>query len=231
MKIACTLMVLAAAIGSTPAPADDAALAAAAAEEFELIAAAHAALRAYDLRIDVAYANAGALQARVACDPRKHCLRVLQNATTFETPTLSLMVDSSGRTIAVTARDPGMPAPRAAGTDASALLAAWSKSGGSLTGGELTPDGRRWLFRSTKAAVPAAQMYVDPGTHLLRRVVFESATADRARTQVDIRYTWRDAAQLDPAEFEVSRFIEGEGASIAPARDYAGYRIIRADHR
>jgi hypothetical protein len=232
MRIARALIVLAAALASTPAPGDEAALLAAAAKEFELIAAAHAALRAYDLRIDIAYANGGVplpLQARVACDARLHCLRVFLNAITLDTPTLSLIVDTNGHTIALTAHDPDSSAP--AGIDAPALFAAWSRNGGTLTGGELTPDGRRWLFRSSKPAVPAAQMYVDSTTHLLRRLVYEIAGADRARSEVDIHYTWGDAAQLDPAEFEVNRFIEEEGASVAPARDYAGYRIIRADHR
>ena len=207
-------------------------LASAAAKEFELIAAAHHALRAYELRIDVAYAVAGtsqAFQASVACDARRRCLRVFQNTTTLDTPELSLPVDANVRTISVAVRDAAAGGTAAAQVDPTARLDAWIKGGGSLSGGELTDDGRRWAFQPAKAGLPAAQMWVDPSSHLLRRLLYEVGTG--ARTQVDIHYTWRDAPGLDPAEFEVSRFIEGQDAAIAPAQAYATYRIIRADRR
>src|SRR5262249_18319772 len=147
----------------------------------------------------------------------------------LETPELSLLVDANDRTISVAVRDPAAGETAAAQVDPTARLNAWIKGGGSLSGGELTDDGRRWAFQPAKAGLPAAQMWGDPPPHRLRRLVYEVGTGER--TQVDIRYTWRDAARLDPAEFEVSRFIEGQDAAIAPAQAYATYRIIRADRR
>jgi hypothetical protein len=226
------LMIVAALTLPARASAADEPLASVAAREFDLIAAAHHALRTYDLRIDVAYSVAGTSQAfpaRVACDARRRCLRVFQNATALETPELSLLVDANDRTISVAVRDPAAGETAAAQVDPTARLDAWIKGGGSLSGGELTDDGRRWAFQPAKAGLPAAQMWVDPSSHLLRRLVYEVGTGERK--QVDIRYTWRDAARLDPAEFEVSRFIEGQDAAIAPAQAYATYRIIRADRR
>jgi len=231
MSRARALMIVAA-LALPAAAAADEPLASSAANEFELIAAAHQALQAYDLRIEVAYAAAGtvqALQARVACDARRRCLRVFQNATALETPELSLLVDANDRTISVAVRDPAAGRTATAQVDPTARLEAWIKGGGSLSGGELTDDGRRWAFQPAKAGLPAAQMWVDPSSHLLRRLLYEAGTG--ARTQVDIRYTSRVAARLDPAEFEVSRFIEGQDAAIAPAQAYATYRIIRADRR
>ena len=226
------LMIVAALAFPAAAFAADEPLAPSAANEFELIAAAHHALRAYDLRIDVVYSVVGtahAFQARVACDARRRCLRVFQNATALETPELSLLVDANDRTISLAVRDSAAAETAVAQVDPTARLDAWIKGGGSLSGGELTADGRRWAFQPAKAGLPMAQMWVDPSSYLLRRLVYEVGTGER--TQVDIRYTWRDAAGLDPAEFEVSRFIEGQDAAIAPARAYATYRIIRADHR
>jgi hypothetical protein len=230
MKSARAFLVVVAFVLQAPASAADDTLAAAAGKEFEEIAAAHRALRAYDLGIDVTYSVAGAarmFQARVACDERRRCLRVFQNATTLETPEMSLLVDANDRTISVAVREPAAGG-NAAQVDPTARLEAWIASGGGLSGGELTAGGRRWVFQPAKPALPTAQMYVDPSSHLFRRLVYEGGGE---KAQVDIRYTWRDASRLDPAEFEVSRYIEGQDASITPARAYATYRIIRADRR
>lgn len=204
----------------------------AAAEEFQLIAAAHRDLRAYDLRIDIAVSSTDSsvpLHAVVKCDGRQRCLRLFRNSTTLETPGLSLMVDSNERIITVTRHK--LDAAGAPSVDPASALQTWIEKGGRLSGGELTETGRHWAFDSSKPGLPTGEMYVDPRSRLLRRLVYRTETAAGARTTIDIRYDWEDATQLDPAEFETSRFVQERGGAIVPVQEYAQYRIINSDRQ
>jgi hypothetical protein len=203
-------------------------------EEFAVIAAAHRGLTAYDLQVDIRYTNGSstqAMHASVACDGAERCLRVFQGSTTLETPGRSLLINSSDRTITVAVHEPASATTSPAKIDPEQTLTSWLDSGGKLSGGEITPEGRHWIFHPSKPEIPEAQMYVNEQTHLLHRLIYESAPAKGIRSQVDIHYTWNDASRLDPGEFDPSRYIQERGALITPAENYAEYRIIRADRR
>jgi len=139
------------------------------------------------------------------------------------------MVDTTDQTITVTRNKRASASRSGALIDPSKTLDAWLQSGGKLSGGELTPDGRYWTLDSGKPTTPKTQMYVDGYTHLLRRLVYESEGPKGIRTKVDIRYSWGDPARLNPADFETNRFIQEQGGIIAPVKAYAQYRIIRTD--
>ncbi len=241
------LVVLLAAVGlkASPATAESTsphveALAAAAGQEFTLIAEAHRALRAYALEIHITYSTGEGSQvwtARVACDNEQRCLRVFQNTTTLQTPGLSLLVNSSDRTMTVAKRDPSEPVISSSGADPTVTadprqaLTDWLQGGGVLSGGEVTAEGRRWVFRPAKPTPPEIQMVVDEHSHLLRRLSYAGVMRGRGPTLVDIRYTWRDPSLTDLSEFEVNRYIQEQGGAFTPAQGYADYRIIRADRR
>lgn len=201
-------------------------------EEFQLIAAAHRDLGAFDLRIDVSIESAGSsvpLQAVLKCDGRDRCLRLFRNSITLQTPGLALMVDTNERTITVT-RQPLDTRPT--GTlDPATALQAWLDQGGRLSGGEITPDGRHWSFASGKPGVPTGKMYVDPNSRRLRRLAYRSDTSQGVSTTVDIRYRWGDPARLDAREFDPGRFVTEQRGVIVPVDDYALFRVIYADRR
>jgi hypothetical protein len=226
------VLVLVAAISGPSEGSDEKTAAAAAAEEFRRIAAAHRDLHSYDLQIEALVESSGSslpLRATVKCDEQRRCLRVFQKSTTLETPRLSLMLDATSQTITVTRHKVlNVPEPQAS-MDPSKALETWLENGGKLSGGESTPMGRHWTLETGKPTSPRAQMYVDPDSRLLRRFVYQNERSDGIRTTVDIRYTWGDAARLDPREFETSQFIEEQGRTIRPAEAYARYRIISTD--
>lgn len=199
------------------------------AQEFQLIAAAHRDLRAYDLRIEITVSSANSslpFGAVVKCDAQQRCLRIFRNSTTLQTPALSLMVDSNTQTITVTRHK--LDDQRTANVDPAAAVQAWVAKGGELTGGELTADGRHWKFGSSMPGKPTGDMYVDPQSRRLQRLVYRSTTATGTRT-VDVQYEWQDATRLDPAEFATSRFVLEKEGVIEPAQAFAQYRIIDAD--
>lgn len=212
------------ALAAEPVAATDTAM------EFRSIAAAHRDLRAYDLQIRVSVDSVGSsipLHAAVKCDERQRCLRMFNSTTVLQTPEMSLMVDASERTIMVTRH--GGDAVQATPMDTAAALQAWLDAGGRLSGGELTPEGRHWLFESAKAGVRAGHMYVDNHSRLLRRLVYSAQTPTGVSTTVDIHYTWGYPTQLNLADFETSRFVHEESGAIVPANQYAHYKIILAD--
>jgi len=223
------LMMIAAA--AQPTAAEQAA--AATADEFQRIAAAHRDLRAYDLRIDISLETGGSsvpLHGIVKCDGQQRCLRIFRNSTTLETPGLSLMVDANERTITVT-RNKLLEGHPAAPMDPSEALQTWRTRGGRLSGGEVTAAGRHWTFASASPDVPAGDVFVDPESRLLRRLVYQSETPGRPRTTVDIRYTWGSPAELNSDDFETSRFVRERDGVIVPMDQYAHYRIIRTDRK
>jgi hypothetical protein len=232
MKLALAALALALATAGAQAFATEPAAVTAVADEFRLIAAAHRDLRAYDLQIAVSVDSAGAsipLHAVVKCDGRKRCLRMFKSSTVLQTPEMSLMVDANERTITVTRHQ--LDAVQATPMDPTAALQAWVEAAGRVSGGELTPAGRHWIFESAKPSVRPGHMYVDTDSRLLRRFVYSTETPTGLLTTVDIHYTWGDPAQLNAADFETSRFVQEQQGGIVPSREYAQYEIIRADRK
>lgn len=201
-------------------------------EEVRRIAAAHQNLKAFDLRIDVWLGSSGAtepLTATVKCDGEGRCLRIFQQWTMLETPPVSLVVDAREQVITVMR---GKVAPvNWPALDPDQMLQAWLKRGGQVSGGDPTPDGRRWAFDRPDATGPPAAIYVDERTHLVRRLVYGDTQPGGAPTLVDIRYTWGDASAIAPAAFDVGRFLVDQGGNLTTAGGYAGYRIVQTDHR
>jgi hypothetical protein len=208
-------------------------------DEFQRIALAHRELRSYDLKIDVKVEINGSsvpFHASVRCDDRQRCLRMFQGSTTFEAPQLSLLIDKTDRTITVRHRKPAdvthtALSPTTAVMDPSKAFETWSKNGGSVSGGDVTPNGEHWIVNTGKPELSRLEMYVDEKSHLLRRVLYDSRTANGMATRVDILYSWGDPTRINPTEFEPSQFIKEESGAISPADGYADYRIINSDQQ
>ncbi len=199
-------------------------------EEFALIADAHRELQTYDLQIEARIDAGGEslpLSASVKCDAQRRCLRSFQNSTTLVTPRLSLIVDAGSRTITVTRQR--LSETQQSPANPAAAFEDWLARGGKLSGGALTSWGRHWTL--SDRASPRAEIYVDPESRRIHRFVYQTPRADGGLTSVDIRYTWRDAARLNPDEFDTGRFVREVAGTIAPAEAYARYRIISADGR
>jgi hypothetical protein len=202
-------------------------------EEFRRVAAAHHDLRAYDLDIDAVIetgASRTPIGANVKCDARQRCLRQFLRSTTLETAELSLMVNSATRTITVTRRDPAASRPLDA-IDSTINLERLLQGGGSISSGDDTPGGRRWVIATGQAALPSVEMYVDADTHLVKRVRYETTTQQGTQTRVDVRYTWRDPSRLDPSAFEVEQFVREQSGTFTPATAYANYSIVTSTPR
>jgi hypothetical protein len=206
-------------------------------DEFQRIALAHSELRSYDLKIDVSVEISGSsvpFRAAVRCDDKQRCLRLFQGSTTLETPQLSLLIDKTDRTITVRHRKPAdvtqtALSQTAAAMDPAKAFETWRKNGGSVSGGDVTPNGQHWIVNTGKPELPRLEMYVDEKSHLLRRVLYDSKAANGIATRVDIKYSWGDPARINPTEFEPSQFVKEESGTISPVDAYADYRIINSD--
>jgi hypothetical protein len=206
-------------------------ISAASVEEFRRIAAAHHDLRAYHLEIE-AVVETGSLsipiRATVKCDLQKRCLRIFLSSITLETPEVSLMVNGVERTITFTKHEQGERV-RSDVLDPSSSLETWLQRGGAVSGGEITTAGQHWVMAPEEPTLPTIEMYVDLDTHLLRRLTYETAAAGKARGRVDIAYSWRDPAGLDPGQFEIGQFVLEDSGTWKPAAAYANYRIITSN--
>ena len=199
-------------------------------EAFAVIAAAHSAFTAYELRIDIDYRGAvplAPLSARVVCTASQHCLRVFQNISTLETPERTILVNSIDRTLVVAeVRDNTVPPMSAAG-DPGQALREWLKAGGHLSEGQPGPEGRTFVLEPPKHSAPSIRLTVDEKTHLIRRLTYEADPSRPEQHQIDIRYTWQAGPPASAPELDVSHYVTLRGESITPATAYADYRVIR----
>ena len=197
------------------------------AQELRQIAAAHQALSQYRVEIDVRYVGAASIHARVECMDAVHCTRNIGFLRVLETPEWSIAIDTTKRTMTVSHRTSQTPiAPRYENPDK--FLGAWLQAGGAIDGGELTVEGRHWVF-SPGGARPRTELYTDPASRLIRRLTYEDRDPAKPQQRVDVIYHWYDAADIDRSQFEINQYIEERGEAIVPASSYAGYEVIRAD--
>jgi hypothetical protein len=201
-------------------------------DEFRRIAAAHQTLERYDVAIDVRYEGAHLpvpIHAEVKCLEKTNCIRAISNISILENPRWSIAINRTTHTLTVTRRGAGTPAPVSPNPDLDKILDAWLAKGARVSGGQLTPEGRHWVFQPADSSHLAAELYTDPGTHLIRRIIYQTHTRGSAAARVNIAYEWKDASHLHEEEFTESHYIVTQGDRIEPASSYAAYRIIRAD--
>jgi hypothetical protein len=201
-------------------------------EDFRLVATAYHDLSRYDVVIDVRYGtdgSVGPIHAEIKCVDVKRCARSVGAITVLQTPSWSIAIDEARHSMTVGRRGES-EAVAPSYQDPNELVRAWLESGGKISGGELSPEGRHWSFIPANTRLLRADLYTDPNSHLLRRLVYEMKDATARSVRVEISYTWNDPSHLDPAEFDETRYIKEQGDTISPANGYANYSIIRADH-
>lgn len=200
-------------------------------EDFSLIAKAHRDLARYDVVIDIRYEadkSIAPILAKVKCIDPNRCITAMGAITVLRTPSWLISVDQSRYTMTVAHRTANV-ADAPSYQDPGKLLSVWLKTGAKLLGGELTANGRHWTFVPASARQPQADLYSDPDTHLLRRLTYQTANRGAGVGRVDISYLWNDPSHLDPADFNETKYIVGQGDTVSPASAYANYSIIRAD--
>lgn len=215
---------LVSALGLTAAPAGDPVA------EFARIAAAHQ-LERFDLAVEATF-EAGMTVPAIRATVRRWApgreLRSFGDLTILETPERRIAVDQGDRVIVIAER-PAADRPTAGGAlppDPVEAFAAWQQRGASLSGGELTADGRLWTVESPGGRLRRARLYVDARTRLVRRLDYEIDAGEGAGpTRVRVTYTWRDASRLRRRDFDEKRFVARDGKGWRPAAAYAGYRI------
>jgi hypothetical protein len=201
-------------------------------EEFRLIAAAHRNLTRYELAVDVRYdsaKNVAPLHAEVKCVEPDRCLRSFGSLNILQTPRWLIAIDDGKGTITVARQSADVAAGKKLDLDPDKLLNAWLQKGARVSGGELSASGRHWVFEPAKSDGPKAELYTDPGSHLLRRFIYQVTDPNAGTNRVDISYSWSDTSGLTQRDFDEARYIVERGDTIIPADSYAGYKIIRAD--
>lgn len=198
-------------------------------EDLQSIAAAHKQLSRYDLEITVTYeGSAGpSIHANVKCLVAGSCLRSTGGLSILETPRRVVAVDSNTRTITKAERDPALPTARAT-EPPDKLLEAWLKTGATVTGGELTDAGRHWIFAPANPRQPRAELFTDPGTHLLRQIIYYAPAGEGKAARVNVAYDWHDSSKINISEFEEAHYFLTQEDGLVPTSRYAGYKIIRA---
>jgi hypothetical protein len=193
-------------------------------EEFLAVSRSHAALTRYSLQIDVSVGGgAQALQAEVQCAAVDQCVRRVGGVTVLQSPTWTIAVDDARRTLTVSARDPKQSAG-ASYPDPQKVLAEWLETGAKISGGEVSGEGRRWLLTPPNPRQSAIEVYTDPKSNLLQRIVY-GADADAAQ-RIEILYRW-NATQVDESRLDPKRYIRVQGKKVQATGDYANYRVIR----
>lgn len=196
-------------------------------DEFRRVSVALGELSRYVVDIEIRYGDwhGQQMRGRVSCDGQGRCLRALGILRVLETPRWLIAVDDSHRTISIMSRAQTAPlaVPPISPDEA---LATWLSSGGEVSGGGLTSFGRHWIFAPANPTMPRAEIYTDPDTHLLNRLVYESTEPGG---RVEIQYKWRDATQVNPAELAETQFIVERGEQITAADTYANYTLVRKD--
>src|SRR5262249_48901764 len=158
--------------------------------------------------IDVRYgASAIApIHAEVKCIDSNRCIRVIGALTVLQTPPWSIAVDEWRHSMTI-ARRSASNADAPTFLDPDKLSLGWLKKGAKVTGGELPPEGRHWPLIAASAGQPQADLYSDPNTHLLRKLVYQVNHGEAGAGRVEISYTWKDPSNLNPAEFDETRYI------------------------
>jgi hypothetical protein len=200
-------------------------------EEFRLIAKTYHDLVRYDVAVDVRYGvgrPVAPIHAEVKCIDTNRCIRMIGTLTVLQTPLWSIAIDEARHSMTIARRSVGI-ADAQSSKDPDELLVGWLKTGGKVTGGELSPEGRHWSFITANGRQLQAEVYSDPNTHLLRKLVYNRTVGDAGTGRVEISYVWNDPSNLNPVEFDETRYIVEQGDDVSPASAYANYSIIRAD--
>jgi hypothetical protein len=201
-------------------------------EEFRQITLVHQALQRYDVAIDVSYEEAKApllIHSEVKCIDKFNCLRAIGNLTLLDSVRFSIAIDRSTQTMTVARRNATAPGTTASTPDPDKVLETWLAKGAKVSGGQLTHEGRHWMFQPADATHLAAELYTDPTTHLIRRIIYQARGKDAATTRISVAYSWRDASRLNAEEFAESHYVLDHDDHLEAASSYARYRIIRAD--
>jgi len=201
-------------------------------DELREIALVHQTLQRYDVAIDVRYEGTNApvpIQAEVMCIEKSRCIRAIGNLRILQTPQWSVAIDRSTRTMTVAHQATNASPTADSDPDPDKVLSAWLAKDTKVSGGQLTPDGRHWVFQPADPSRPPAELYTDPRTHLIRRILYQSRGSGTAPARVSLTYSWKDPSRLNDEEFTESHYIVSHADRIEAASSYATYRILRAD--
>ena len=202
-----------------------------AAAELRRIAEAHAALRKFDLAIEVRFlggTDLRTLNASVQKIDADHEFRCFGHLSVLSTPEWNIVVDAREHVIVV-GKGKQQESAKAESVTPADVLTRLTSANVSVAKGELGREGQHWLLESREQRSLHADLVVDPQSRLIRELVYEVRDGSRPVTRVEIAYSWRDPANMKQETFDPSHYISVDGDTIKAAVTYSGYRIIRGD--